>query len=506
MDQRNRKAIRLLLSAALVCALVLLSGCGDQAKTEGRNSQLLPPDRTSYSVCFSTPDGDEVETVSGGSELKLETPAVREGYTFLGWMDEQGRIEAAESIAVFRDLRYTAVYAPALGENGHAAYLFPDQYGLFRAEDEMTRADAAIMLYSLLKDPPKGETAFIDVAQDADCYAAAASLKALGVINGSRFHPDEGITRAELLELLCAFYPRAKADHAFADLSEGDSRYALFCTAAERGWIESGVSVKAAPDEILTRLKTAQLMNRMLGRAGDRTASVEQIGVLPDLPPDDPAYAEMAEACVSHACELQDGAERWTESTPIKSLEEGLRLFGLKLYAVDADGHLVRGEAYQGFDFDEKGVYTSGNADLDALIAELFTQILDPSMEREDMLREAYRYDVKTFRYLTRNHYRYGDVSWVTDEAYSILSTKKGNCYGYAGAFCMMARALGYDAVCYNGFIGVDNNQHAWVEIEMDGVVYTFDPELEYANELDFKPTDMYKMDPKKAGDWHYIH
>ncbi len=506
MKQMKRKIIRMLFAFLLLLSLVLLSGCGEPSGSVEDSPRLFSLGKPGFSVRFLTPGGETVQNIAEGSTVLLEEPAPREGYTFIGWKDEQNRIEQRDSVVVRQNLSYTAVYMPALGREAHDAYLFADAYGLFRPDAAMTRGDAAIMLCSLLNDPPKGESAFLDVPADAACYEAVSSLKALGVIGGSRFHPDEGITRAELLELLCAFYPAAKNNYDFAELGEEDSRYPLFCTAAERGWIESGPDVEALPDSILTRRETAQWMNRVLGRHAVRAFSGKEVGVLPDIPEDDPAYGDLAEACVSHRCRNTGETEQWTGSTPVSRLDEGLHLFGLTLYAIGTDGCLVRSDSYGGFCFDKAGVYTSENEELDTRIRSIFDDILDPSMERQDMLRVCYLYVVQNSRYLSRGVYEYGDMSWVTDEALTMLSTRKGNCYGFAAAFCMMARALGYDAQCYNGFISYDFTTHAWVEIEIDGTVYTFDPEIEYADELKYMPSNMYMMDPDEAFKWHYVH
>ena len=62
------------------------------------------------------------------------------------------------------------------------------------------------------------------------------------------------------------------------------------------------------------------------------------------------------------------------------------------------------------------------------------------------------------------------------------FSTRKGNCYVYAATFYEMAIVLGYDAHQIVG--GVVNlhgglSPHSWVEIDMEGTTYVFDPEFE---------------------------
>ena len=59
----------------------------------------------------------------------------------------------------------------------------------------------------------------------------------------------------------------------------------------------------------------------------------------------------------------------------------------------------------------------------------------------------------------------------------------KGNCFCFAASFYWCAKELGYDARLIEGRYG--EGAHSWVEIDIDGVTYTFDPELEYDNHLD---------------------
>ncbi len=62
------------------------------------------------------------------------------------------------------------------------------------------------------------------------------------------------------------------------------------------------------------------------------------------------------------------------------------------------------------------------------------------------------------------------------------FTTRKGNCYVYAATFYEQAKALGYDA---HHMVGYVKNRygglspHSWVEIDMEGTTYVFDPEFE---------------------------
>lgn len=66
------------------------------------------------------------------------------------------------------------------------------------------------------------------------------------------------------------------------------------------------------------------------------------------------------------------------------------------------------------------------------------------------------------------------------------FTRNRGDCEVQAATFCMMARALGYDAKLVEGYVpqALVNGQpskfgtHAWVTIKMSGKTYVFDPNL----------------------------
>lgn len=154
--------------------------------------------------------------------------------------------------------------------------------------------------------------------------------------------------------------------------------------------------------------------------------------------------------------------------------------------------------------FDEYGRYTSGMPELDELIQQVIAENTDDSMTQEEKLKVLYEYTVTSFSYLRRNYYAIGETGWQNKEAYTMLSTGMGNCYCYAATFGELARAIGYDAQVCSGTVGMNRAKHGWVEIEIDGVNYIFDSELEMAGRKKNVYRDMYMMSPKVARTWNY--
>ena len=457
------------------------------------------------SVYFYTPaDTVQVRRVLKGSEVSLDPPAPIEGYTFVGWENEWGELESRQSISLYEDTYYSAVYSVALNCEAHAPYMFVDEYGLFRPNDTMTRGEAAQMLYSLLSVKVKGDSNFIDVPADAACYKAVAALKELNVVSGSRFHPDEPITRREFLEMLSAFYPALPEEYEFADVDKNDPDYTIFSTAAAYGWIDSGSTTELQPDAELRRYEIAVLMNRFLGRSteGDRP---DVRGFALDVTPEDSYYADVAEAVIDHSYSVEGGAEHWTSDFSAQKRPQGFYLAGTELYCISKEGYALKNCTVNGFAFDENGRYTSGMPELDELVRETLSGLITDSMDQIEMLRVIYDYTVDNFTYLKGSLYDFRDTSWLNDEAYGILSTGYGNCYGYAAVLCQLARALGFDACVYSGTIGIADSEHGWVEMDIDGQTYVFDPEMEMAFLKDqYKTIDMFMMTYEEAARWHY--
>ena len=109
----------------------------------------------------------------------------------------------------------------------------------------------------------------------------------------------------------------------------------------------------------------------------------------------------------------------------------------------------------------------------------MLLSVEEEGMTREDLLYAAYRYVRDSFTYLTRHYYKIGDVGWQLEEALTMYSTGRGNCYCYAAAFWAAARQLGYDAKIVSGTYGAERAPHGWVEIWQDGARYTYDVEIE---------------------------
>ena len=185
----------------------------------------------------------------------------------------------------------------------------------------------------------------------------------------------------------------------------------------------------------------------------------------------------------------------------LREYEEGLVNLGGFLYRADENGLFLMDAEADGLYYGPDGRYTSGSEELDGLVAAVLEPICAEYAEREDMLRAAYEYVRDEFTYLRRNYYETGETGWETEEAITMLSTGRGNCYNYAAAFWALARGLGYDAEAVSGEISRRGQPHGWVMI--DGLYY--DPETEMTYRRDHMyDRDMFAMDEARASQWSY--
>lgn len=297
---------------------------------------------------------------------------------------------------------------------------------------------------------------------------------ALGLI-----HPDRPVTAGEFAAGVSALF----ADGYRADTLSGSGPVSMSdAGAALEGLFAPSRTQSLSGVEELTRLEAAELLLSLAGLSPDEGGGA----VFPDL---DPARAGAAALA---ACSRQDGRVRY---------EEGFVNLEGYLYRVDANGLFVMDGEYGGLYFGPDGRYTSGSAELDALVAEVLSGICAEHPDRGEALEAAYEYVRDGFTYLRRNYYEIGASGWEVEEAVTMLSTGRGNCYNYAAAFWALARGLGCDAEAVSGCISSRRQPHGWVMI--DGLYY--DPETEMAYRRDrVYDRHMFAMEESRASQWNY--
>ena len=434
--------------AAVLLAAAFLHGCGYRTEAAPLTADApvaeaptpVPTETPVYTVEYRLGD-DVLQTESiPFGGTPAADAALPEGLYLVAWTDETGA-RVDLSASVTADTVYYALARPVL--NTGAAFLFPDEYGLLRPESTMTRGECAAALRALAPEE------FLDPALPASPDAEG----------------DGPLTREEFKAVLEALFDPEAVGPVLAALPETERENA-------------------------TRAEFAYGVSRLLGKEN----AAEDV-YYPDVPPAHWASAELLAAA---------GSGTLTKESLVSMTRDGFLWFGGYLYRLGEDGFFLTDEESDGLYFDKNGRYTSGSAELDGYVAQTLSDFMTPDAARLDDLKAIYYHVKNDFQYLTRNYYDSGATGWDIDEALTIFRTNKGNCYCYAGAFCALARGLGYNARTYSGSIGKENQPHAWTEITLDGKIYICDPEIEMNYWLLQMYTDNFMMLRENSLGWNY--
>lgn len=300
------------------------------------------------------------------------------------------------------------------------------------------------------------------------------------------FHPEELLTLSGAAEALSWAVGRELGFDGDGEQTMTEDSLAAFLTERfDPQRVAAAVgAVSEHGDETVTRAEAAVCFNRLLDISAPETETV-----LPDV---EPNYWAAEDVYIAAAA-----------PGPI-TFQDGFFWVDGYLYCLGEDGYVRKNQYVGSLFFGPDGRYTSGSQELDGYVAQVIRENTDDTMDRETRLYTVYEYCRDTFTYVRRNYYKVGDVGWQMEEALTMYSTGKGNCYCYASAFWAAARGLGYDAKIVSGIVN-GTAPHGWVEILRDGERRTFDVELEMVlksmrNRKDYSLYDMTDRERTKQG------
>lgn len=407
------------------------------------------------------------------------------------------------------------VKTPVLNTADHMQYMDGYEDGTFRPDASITRAEASKLIASLLTEPSGGgDYLFADVPQDAWYFDAVNEMTGYSLVSGyedGTFRPDAKITRAEFVTILSRIpHDDIGTDKTFTDVPETHWAFEAVQTAQAQGWVEGDSNGLFRPDDPITRAEVVTVLNRILGRTGDAVmaATGEGIRVMPDVPDTHWAYLAMLEATTDHEYEKNEAGETWTSyDKETTALEQGWHNINGLLFHVNADQQFDYNTTVDGLELDRNGRYTTGSEELDKLLTQAVAGVVNDKMTQMEKLRAVYDYAKETFGYLGIGEVDTSKDGWEIEQAINMLTTKRGNCYSWSSAFTYLARQVGYDAQAFVG-TGISpkgsESVHAWTEITIEGVAYTFDPQIEsvYADRYG----ENYDLFMKKYGEaeWGY--
>ncbi len=146
--------------------------------------------------------------------------------------------------------------------------------------------------------------------------ASAGALKGRG--DGTKFDPNAPITRGEFAVIAARFLDESHVDDGKGDFADTADHWAAreIRLAAKAGWI-TGSGSKFRPDEPITRAEVMTIVNRMLDRTPDRDHMLSEMKRWTDNPEDAWYYEAVQEATNEHAYERDEAlVEMWTELLP----------------------------------------------------------------------------------------------------------------------------------------------------------------------------------------------
>ena len=264
-------------------------------------------------VAFTEYGGVETMNASGGSDAYSFTLT----YTGGGGSSGGGSGSSTQPIKPV-DPEVTGV-ADKLNTADHMAYLMGYQNGEFGPDQNMTRAEAAMMFYRLLKNKNVTITkSFADVPEDAWYATAVNTLASMGIINGignGQFAPNRSITRAQFVAIAMRFADElTPGTRTFKDVPVSYWAYDYIMAATGYGWISGYSNGTFNPNGTVTRAQVTTIVNHMLGRAADEgfvDGHLDDLVTFPDVKSSYWAYYDVLEATNAHDYTKTSGVESW---------------------------------------------------------------------------------------------------------------------------------------------------------------------------------------------------
>ncbi len=202
----------------------------------------------------------------------------------------------------------------------HTAYMNGRPDG-FAPNENLTRAEAAMLFYALLKEKNVPVTGSFSDVQAGEWYAEAvltlASVGILQGVGGGRFEPDRPITRPEFAALVCRMAKDAenKTVREYTDVDSQAWYYDAVQLAYHYGWMMGYPDGSFGVERNITRAEAAKLVNHMTFRLADHQAIDQGEGVrFADVSKAHWAFYEIVEAATTHGHEQVGGKETWLTS------------------------------------------------------------------------------------------------------------------------------------------------------------------------------------------------
>ncbi|MCQ4086501.1 S-layer homology domain-containing protein [Saccharibacillus sp. JS10] len=182
----------------------------------------------------------------------------------------------------------------------YQAYMqgYPDN--LFRPEQSVMRSEIAAILHRLIVSPiPSNSIKFTDVPSTYwanDEIALAVSNGWMDGTGGNTFSPNRQVTRGEMAQILMNVYGWGSGSaSSFRDTKQHWAKSAIDAAVAQ-GVMAGYSDGSFRPDQLISRVETAKMFNRLTGRPADPQLPM----TWSDVPSSAPDYGDIMAASIDH--------------------------------------------------------------------------------------------------------------------------------------------------------------------------------------------------------------
>ena len=212
----------------------------------------------------------------------------------------------------------------------HKAYIVGYNDGTFRADNDMTRAEAAAIFARLISEEKNekigGKSTFKDVDKNAWYADYVGYLVKYDVINGyndGTFRPEDNVTRAEFVTMAVRYYEifnevkKTGYTVKYTDISSNYWAYTDIAFAKNIGWLNGYADGTFKGDNNITRAEVVTVTNHATGRTPDEdyiTKNVTTLNRFTDLKNSSHwAYNDIMEAANTHKAVTHKDSETWVK-------------------------------------------------------------------------------------------------------------------------------------------------------------------------------------------------
>ena len=298
-----------------------------------------------YKLTFETNGGTAIDPVEKWSDADTtidlsQYKPTKTGATFAGWYKDSGLKQKITSITLTED---TTIYAKWTSNGGgsirpvtpiaskeHKAYILGYGDGTFKADNHMSRAEAATIFARLIAEEKgeavSGDATFNDVSSESWYDDYIGYLEKYNIVNGyadGSFRPNNTVTRAEFVVMAVRYYSlfnnvsKGNYTASYPDIQAAHWAYADIAYADNADWINGYADGTFRGNNNITRAEVVTIVNKATNRVPDKEyidSNISALNKFTDLQKNAHwAYYSIMEAANTHTATTSNGTETWTK-------------------------------------------------------------------------------------------------------------------------------------------------------------------------------------------------